>query len=177
MKIDMRSRKFVGRFKPAAEYICVNIHPPKLRSTYVEHLRSAYKADVIVYVLQELSTGMTALFLGLITNYLYDKYKRPRNKRRENERRKKLIARQGRTIKALERLLANGQDRRIASAAAQSLAFHKETLMKVKNSDASIEVLVKESIHVLEAKGSDALTEEINEQLAIKPRSRRRRAP
>src|SRR4051812_23438513 len=119
MKIDMRSRKFVGRFQPAAEYICVNLHPGKLRSQYVEHLRVSYKADVIVYILQELSTGMTALFLGLITNHLYDKFKRPRNKRRENDRRKKLIAYQGRKIKALERLLVVSQDRRVDSAATQ----------------------------------------------------------
>ena len=162
MKIDMRSRKFVGRFEPASEYICVNLHPPKLRSKYVEHLRSKYKADVIVYVLQELSTGMTALFLGLITNYLYDKYKKPRNKRRENDRLKKLIEQQRRTIKSLERLLAKRQDKGIARVASQSLAFHKETLMKVKNGDLSIEVLVKESVTALESKGSDALTEVVN---------------
>jgi len=152
MKIDMRSRKFVGRFEPAAEYICVNLHPPKLRPRYVEHLRSHYKADVIVYVLQELSTGMTALFLGLITNYLYDKYKRPRNKLRENDRRKKLAAKQGRTIKALERLLEKEEDKRIERVAAQSLAFHKEALMKVKDGDVSVELLVKDSIEALESK-------------------------
>jgi hypothetical protein len=163
VKIDIRSHNFVVRVEPAAEYICVKLHPPKLRSKYVEHIRVSYKADLIVYVLQELSTGMTALFLGLLTNYLYDKYKKkPRNKRREDDKLKKLIATQNRTIKALQRLLNKEKDRRISRVAAQSLAFHKKTLMQIKNGDRSIDVLVKESIEVLESKGSDALSNEID---------------
>ena len=57
----------------AAEYICVDLHPKSLRAPFVRHMRSSYKADYIVYVLQALAQGMCGLFVGLLTNYLYDR--------------------------------------------------------------------------------------------------------
>ena len=133
VKIDIRSHNFVVRVEPAAEYICVKLHPPKLRSKYVEHIRVSYKADLIVYVLQELSTGMTALFLGLLTNYLYDKYKKkPRNKRREDDKLKKLIATQNRTIKALQRLLNKEKDKRISGSPRNHWHFTKKHSCRLK---------------------------------------------
>jgi hypothetical protein len=163
MKIDLNSMDLEDRLRPAAEYICVKLHPPQLRSMYVEHLRVHYRAEAIVYVLQALSTGMTALFLGLLTNYLYDKYnKSTKDKERENRKLEKLIAEQERQISELEALLKQEKDRGFARRARQSLSFHNETLIRIKNPDSSIELLVRESVELLEAKGTEEVSKEVD---------------
>lgn len=163
MKIDPRRSGFKRRLKPAAEFICVNLHPLKLKSSYVRNIRVKYHAPLIVYALQALSAGMTALFLGLLTNYLYDKYKvKQRDRRGARDKLKKLIVRQEENIKELNQLLKIEKSRRSTREGMQSLKLHKETLVKINDNDTSIEILLKESIEVLETHGSNALSRVID---------------
>ena len=64
-----------GEIYDAASFACVGLLPPSTRAAYVRDIRAKYKAEPIVYLLQVLSQGMTAIFVGLLTNYLYDKTK------------------------------------------------------------------------------------------------------
>jgi len=69
----------------------------------VQNIRVYYHAEEIVYVLQALSAGMTGLFVGLITNYLYDKTKSPDKKLVDIE---VLLRKQQKQLDELERLIS-----------------------------------------------------------------------
>jgi hypothetical protein len=112
MKLNPRVNGLRRRLKPAAELICVNLHPPKLRGSYVRDIRVKYHAPLIVYALQALSAGMTAIFLGLLTNYLYDKYKVKRRGHDDSERLGKLIEQQEENIKELQEFLKTETSKR-----------------------------------------------------------------
>ena len=143
------------RIESAAEYICVSLYPAELRSEYVRHIRSSHKADLLVYALQILATGMTSIFVGLLTNYLYDKRKK-KHEVRKRKQLKGLIAQQKRNIKALEDLLKleRAQAKRRASI---SLSLHKELVLKIEGNDPSINILLKSALATLEKEGQAAL--------------------
>ena len=144
------------RIESAAEYICVSLYPAELRSEYVRHIRSSHKADLLVYVLQILATGMTSIFVGLLTNYLYDKRKE-RHEVRKRKQLKGLIARQKRNIKALEDLLKLERAKQAKRRASISLSLHKELVLKIEGNDPSINILLKSALATLEKEGQEAL--------------------
>lgn len=165
MKLDPRITGLNRRLRPAAESICVNLHPPKLRAGYVRDIRAKYHAPLIVYALQALSAGMTAIFLGLLTNYLYDKYKLKRRGHEESGKLEKLLAGQEENLKELRQLLKTEKSKRAAREGMASLKLHRKTLLKVKNKDASIELLLQESIELIETRGPTAVKREVDSNL------------
>ncbi len=154
-------RDYNDPLEAAAEYICLELHPVELRSKYAEHVTIESYADHIVYVLQELSTGMTAIFLGLLTNYLYDKVK---NKHREKQAKelKSLMAEQQKKISELEKLLRKRKYKTIKANATITLNFHKDVLIKVKGNDPAINQLLSEALIKLEIDGKDALLKHVD---------------
>lgn len=139
-----------------AEYICVGLYPTKLREEYVRHMRVAYKADLIVYALQALATGMTAIFVGLVTNYLYDKAKKGRRPK-ERKAIKRLVAQQKRRITQLERLLKSEQEERRKRRVSVTLIVHKRVIVQIEGKKPSIDKVVTNALSDLEKKGTKGL--------------------
>ena len=150
------------RLKAAAEYACVKLHPPSLKAGYVRDIRAGYHADLIVYFLQFLSQGMTELFICLLGCYLYEKAKKQKRTTRKQVKLERLVEEQEQSIEELEKLLKEKGHRRPTRQDMRLLNFHKEVLVKVKKKDASIEMLVSESIELLENEGKKALIKKVN---------------
>jgi hypothetical protein len=154
-------RNYDDSIEATAEYVCVELHPRVLRSRYVEHISVSYRAEIIVYVLQALSTGMTALFVGLLTNYLYGKAKKKRGIKEKTDL-KKLVAEQKKTIRELEKLLKAERSRAAVKEARLSLTFHQNILVQIENHDSSLETLIADAIKQLEQKGKDKLLKHVD---------------
>lgn len=154
-------RHYDDPIEATAEYVCVELHPRVLRSRYVEHISVSYRAEIIVYVLQALSTGMTALFVGLLTNYLYDKAKKKHGVKERTDL-KKLVAEQKKNIRKLEKLLEAERSRAAVKEARLSLTFHQNILVQIENHDPSLETLIADAIKQLEQKGKDKLLKHVD---------------
>lgn len=143
----------------AAEYICMQLHPQGLRADYVRNIRVYYHAEAIVYVLQALSSGMTALFVGLLTNYLYDKTKKPDQTSVDL---RALVEKQQKKLDELRALVAQEGKQSTKEWAAQHLELQEKTLLQVQDSDPSIAAMVEDVLKQLEQKGKSALTKEVD---------------
>jgi ABC-type glycerol-3-phosphate transport system substrate-binding protein len=143
----------------AAEYICVQLHPVDLRSDYVRNIRVYYHAEAIVYVLQALSAGMTSLFVGLVTNYLYDKAKKPDQKLVDMHA---LLKKQQEKLDELQSLIAKENKQNTKEVATQHLELHKKTLLQIQDSDPSIAAMVDDALRQLEQRGQNALTDDVD---------------
>lgn len=143
-----------AELRTAAEFVCVTFHPSGLRKNYLRDIRVKYKAEAIVYVLQALSFGLTTIFLGLLTNYLYDKVKQPGSKAVDVE---ELLHRHEEKIAELELMIQSSENQRASSA----LKFHKEALQKIKSSDPSIEAMVEDALKQLERYGQDKMKKHV----------------
>ncbi len=143
----------------AAEYICVHLFPENLRSSYVRDIRVYYHAEAIVYALQALSAGMTSLFVGLITNYLYDKTKKPDQKLVDMEA---LLKKQQGRLQELENLLVKEKNRELRTEASQQLELHKQTILQIQESDHRITEMIEDVLKQLEQRGQNAIDDEID---------------
>lgn len=146
----------------AAEYICIQLYPDDLRGHFVRDLRVNYHADEIVYVLQALSTGMAGLFVGLVTNYLYDKTKKPDQRIVNIER---LLIKQQRELRGLERLLTTEKDKEYAAIAQRHLDTHRQAILMIQDSDPHISGLIQAALSELESRGQEAVAEEVESHL------------
>lgn len=147
------------KIETAAEYICIRLYPQALRSSYVRDIRVYYHAEAIVYALQALSAGITSLFVGLITNYLYDKTKKPDQKLVDMEA---LLRKQEEKLQELEKLLVKEKDREFRAYANQQLELHKKTILQIQNSDSEIVTMVEDALQQLEQRGQKAIDDEID---------------
>jgi len=147
----------------AAEFLCVQLHPEHLRADYVRDISVDYHAEEIVYVLQALSNGMTSLFIGLITAYLYDKTKKPDQKLANIE---KLLKEQEKTIQKLEGLLIRETDQEFHETASQHLELQKRTLVQIQDSDPEIAAILEDVLYQLKQRGKAALSDEVNAHLS-----------
>jgi len=143
----------------AAEYLCVQLHPEEIRSDYVRNIRVHYRAEEIVYVLQALSTGMTGIFIGLITNYLYDKTKKPDPK---IEALTKKIEEQRIQLRKLEKLLLKEKDPDFAEIAKKHCELHRRIIAQAQDSDPEIERMVDEVLLQLKERGRKGLADEVD---------------
>jgi len=141
----------VNKITTAAEYICIQLYPDDLRGDFVRDIRVFYHADEIVYVLQALSTGMAGLFVGLITNYLYDKTKKPDQKTVDIE---KLLIKQQTILRDLERLVAQEKDKDFSAIVQKHIATHKTTVLRIRDSDPYISDLIQTALSEIESRGS-----------------------
>lgn len=146
----------------AAEYICLHLHPKELRSNYVHDIRVEYSADPIVYVLQELSTGMTALFIGLITNYLFEKTKKPDPTIINIQA---LLKKQNTKLNKLEKYIVREKDDELKKIANKHLKLHNETLRRIENFDPNLYELVDEVLCQMQQRGHQSLVDEIDSHL------------
>ena len=143
----------------AAEYICVQLHPEEIRADYVRNIRVHYRAEEIVYVLQALSSGMTGLFIGLFTNYLYDKVKKPDSSSTEL---KKLLEEQNGRLGKLEKLLAKECDLEFADIARKHRDLHQKIVCQIQDSNPEIERIVEDVLEQLRRRGRNALTDDVD---------------
>jgi hypothetical protein len=145
--------------KAVAEYICLHLHPKELQSSYVQDIRVLYSAEPIVYVLQALSAGMTSLFVGLITNYLYDKTKKSDQKLLDLET---LLKKQQEKLQELETYIANEKELGLKVLANKHLELHRQTFLRIESLDQSIYQMVDEVLFRLKQRGKKALTDEVD---------------
>lgn len=143
----------------AAEYIALQLHPKEIRGDFVRNIRVFYHADEIVYVLQALSSGMAGLFVGLLTNHLYDKAKKPDQKLTDIEA---LLHKQQEKLAKLEALIAKERKKELAGIARQHFDTHKHTIEMIQDSDPYITSLMDAALSDLDARGQQALTDEID---------------
>ena len=142
----------------AAEYICIQLHPDPIREDFVRNIRVYYHAEEIVYVLQALSTEMAGLFVGLLTNHLYDKTKKPDQRTVDIE---KLLIKQQEKLAELERLIAKEKDKNFSVVAQEHFDTHKKTIIMIQDSDPYIPELINTALSELESRGKDAIAEEV----------------
>jgi len=142
----------------AAEYISIQLHPEVIRGDFVRNIRVYYHAAEIVYVLQALSGGMAALFVGLLTNHLYDKAKKPDQKLVDIQA---LLLKQQKKLAELEALISREKDKGFATVAQQHLDTHKRTIGLIQDSDPYISGLIETVLSELEARGQESLATEI----------------
>lgn len=143
----------------AAEYLCVHLHPEEIRSDYVRNIRVYYHAEEIVYVLQALSAGMTGIFIGLITNYFYDKTKKPDPK---IEALAKQLEEQRVQLVKLEKLVLKEKDPDFVEIAKKHLELHRRIIVQAQDSDPEIERMVNEVFLQLKERGRKGLADEVN---------------
>jgi len=163
----------------AAEDIGLRLHPEELRADYVRHLRGRYTwgdalewSQLIVRALQGLDDGMTVVFMGLLANALYDKFKKPdANLERWRDERRAAAAEQREALARLEDLIRKGPERRqlsdpriaamvddgnrqLMEKARLSREFHESVLLKIEESDPAIAEMIDDALRQLEARGA-----------------------
>jgi hypothetical protein len=158
----------------AAEYVCVRLHPPELRSRYVANVRGGYQAGditpefLITLLLQALDTGMTDLFIALLATRLYDKFKPPdpniegllQEQRSLLVRLETAIDRLGPEEKQPEAARVMHQRRTKTVRASQQL--HEDVIRKIEDDDPQIPAMVEDALRQLEARGANALVDEVH---------------
>jgi hypothetical protein len=144
--------------KATAEYACLQWHPQQLRSRFSMDITCAYRAEEIVYALQALSSGAAGLFVGLLTNYLHDKFKKPDPQLVAIE---VLLVEQQRRLARFETLINAEKNQRTKKLAMEAAAFHRSTIKRVEESDPAIEKTLEQALAELRAKGAKALNDEI----------------
>lgn len=143
----------------AAEYLCLQLHPEEIRSDYLRNIRVHYSAEEIAYVLQALSTGMTGIFISLITNYLYDKNKKPDP---EIATLTKQLEEQRVQLRGLEKLLLKEKDPDFAEIAKKHRELHRKIIARAQDSDPEIERMVDEAFIQLQERGRKNLADEVD---------------
>ena len=151
-----RIKRSDNEIELGAEYICLQLHPKGLRSAFLGDLHSAYKADLIVYVLQQLSWGMRDLFIALFATYLASSGEECKSKRIQ-----KLIKEQEMKLAKLSKLITTESKTYVKKHASQRLDLHLKVLEEVRNYDPSIEKLLEETAHLLEEQGKEGLVKNI----------------
>ncbi|MDT4868804.1 hypothetical protein FQZ97_1037870 [compost metagenome] len=137
----------------------MQLYPEEIRSDYVRNIRVHYRAEEIVYVLQALSTGMTSIFIGLITNYLYDKTKKSDPK---IEALTKQMEEQRVQLRKLEELLLKEKDSDFAEIAKKHRELHRRIIAQAQDSDPEIERMVDEVLLQLNERGRKGLADEVD---------------
>lgn len=115
---------------------------------------------------------MTALFVSLLANHLYDRYKRRSDSAKERKRLESLIAQQGENIRELEELLKT--ERRATRKARESLRFHKDVLAKAERRERSLNTLFENSLEVLRTQSDGAIRKYVDSHSPILTRIRTR---
>jgi hypothetical protein len=182
----------------AAEYICVRLYPQELRAAYVSDVRGRYAwGDVpweglITLALQELSIGMTALFIDLLGHSLYDKSKKPdsnveRLLHEERAARDALLNGQRLILARLDALIGEAPEKQAETArltqqfsdpttaarvnealqkqidrARAGRQFHESMILKIQDSDPEITAMAEDAIRQLEARGAKALVDDVH---------------
>jgi len=148
----------------AASFACVRILPRSHRSHYVLDIRAKYGgAEPVVSILQALSQGMTAIFVGLLTSYLYDRTKTKRRARGLGKIRRLLIQ-QRRELKHLRRWIKASQARRSVKRIQRRFEVYEEIQTRVEKLDPSIGQAFEDAIKQLEKRGASALEKKVDEQ-------------
>ena len=150
-----------AEIETAAEYLCLRLHPKRHRERYATDIRAAYHAPEIINILQELSTGLTSIFLGVIANRLYDKLKGPDKKIEDIEH---LLKQQEKVLRKLALEILKERDTSTLKTASEMLAFHKKQIVSIQDSDPAIARMAEDVIRQLESRGQKALEEEINSE-------------
>ena len=86
----------------------------------------------------------------MLTNYLYDKFKKPDSKTIDVEA---LLQEHEVTIAKLESMIASSDDHHPSS----ELKFHKETLQRIRAADPSIAAMVEDTMQQLERYGQSRM--------------------
>jgi intergrase/recombinase len=139
----------------------VRILPPSQQEPYVRDIRLKYKADIVVSILQELSRGMTAIFVGLLTNYLYERTKSKANER-QIEALRRALRNQRTELSNLKRQLNSSKNQQSRMRGQQRYDTYDTILTKIETSDPSITKAVDDAIKQLEQRGAESLRDEVN---------------
>ena len=112
-------------------------------------------------MLQELSQNMTAIFIGLLTNYLYEKSKKAYGlKKKKNI--DALMTQQQEKIEELEKLVKKEKDKTFRAEAKLALNFHQTTIIQVQSMDAALTQRLTDAVEKLEKDGKDKLFSDVN---------------
>lgn len=145
----------------AASFACVQVLPRSQQEAYVRDIRVKYAGDFTVAILQAISYGMTTIFLGLLTNYLYDKAKSKAH-RREVLELKRAILKQRSELRKLKKHL---ESRHGAASGRRRYEAYDRVLTKIEKSDPSITKAIEEAIKQLERRGAESLRDDVNRKL------------
>jgi uncharacterized protein YukE len=151
----------------AASFACVRVLPRSQQEPYVRDIRVKYKAEIVVYILQALSHGMTAIFVGLLTNYLYDKTKSKANARQVLALRRAL-RKQRRELRSLKRQLDSSKNRQAPTWARRRYETYENILTKIEKSDPSITKAIEHAIKQLEQRGAKSLRDVVSSKFRWK---------
>ena len=151
----------------AASFACVRVLPQSQQEPYVRDIRVKYKAELVVYILQALSHGMTAIFVGLLTNYLYDKTAAKADERQLLALRRAL-RKQRRELRNLKRQLDSPKNRQSRSRAHRRYDTYEKLLTKIEKSDPSIAKAIEHAIKQLEQRGAESLRDDVNDKFPAK---------
>jgi hypothetical protein len=132
--------------------------PRSQQEAYVRDIRVKYKADLVVSILQAISYGMTAIFIGLLTNYLYDKAKTKAPPGEVLEL-KRALRKQRSELRKLKRLL---ESRKGSGSGHRRYEAYDRVLTKIAKSDPSITKAIEDAIKQLERRGAEALRDDVN---------------
>jgi hypothetical protein len=164
----VRAHMAASRYAPqdildAASYACVKILPLSQREAYARDIRVKYKADLVVVILQELSHGMTSIFIGLLTNYLYDKA-RSKARARHKMALRRSVRQQRRELRKLRRWLDAQHARRPTKRIEKRYNTYAEILTRVDKADPSIAKAIEDAVRQLEKRGAAVLREQVSKQ-------------
>jgi len=106
---------------------------------------------------------MTAIFVGLLTSYLYDRTKTKRRARGLGKIRRLLIQ-QRRELKHLRRWIKASQARRSVKRIQRRFEVYEEIQTRVEKLDPSIGQAIEDAIKQLEKRGASALEKKVDEQ-------------
>jgi len=147
--------------KVAARFMAVRMHPNRLRERYVRDISVKYSGDLVTAILQDLSIGLTAICLNLISNYLYDLSKETLRRKRLNRR---MAAREyEKGIENLRNYIAQTRNaKKPMKRLRADLGFYEESLLRIKEQDPEIQRCVEEAICELEVKGRARLAKSVD---------------
>ncbi|AGU53723.1 hypothetical protein VAPA_2c11690 [Variovorax paradoxus B4] len=103
--------------------------------------------------------GSAGIFIGLITNYLYDKTKKPDPK---IEALTKQLEEQRVQLRKLEKLLLKEKDPDFAEIAKKHRELHRRIIAQAQDSDPEIERMVDEVLPQLKERGRKGLADEVD---------------
>lgn len=143
----------------ASQFMALMAHSENNRGSYVRDIQVLYSGEPATYIAQALSAGITSIFFGLISNYLYDHLVGKYGAKRDSQIEEK-IASYKKDLAELRGMLESGKVE--SEKHFLSIANEHQSLLKCIGDKKKIEEMVQDAINQLQQRGADGLRDEID---------------